>query len=197
MRGDVPLAINLARRIRRIKRPLALILIAAFSLHSASCGTIIHPERWGQPRTGPLDPSIVILDGIGVLLFVIPGVVAFIVDFSTGAIYLPGPAFIPAPPRGIYPPAAFPPPGYPPPGTYPPAGSYPVPAAPSATTPPPPPVPMTRIDVDPTTLNKDKIQEIVRAQTGHDIDLDGPDVGVERVPSVDEASRLLNAARGQ
>ena len=30
------------------------------------------------------------LDGIGLLLFIIPGVIAFAVDFSTGAIYLPG-----------------------------------------------------------------------------------------------------------
>jgi hypothetical protein len=29
------------------------------------------------------------LDGLGLLLFVVPGVIAFVVDFSTGAIYLP------------------------------------------------------------------------------------------------------------
>jgi hypothetical protein len=58
-------------------------------------------------------------------------------------------------------------------------------------------VPLTRIDNDPTTLNKEKIQAIVRAQTGRDVDLDGPDVGVQRVKDVDDASRLLNAAREQ
>jgi hypothetical protein len=56
---------------------------------------------------------------------------------------------------------------------------------------------MTRIDVDPTLLNKAKIQEVIRAQTGREIDLDGSDVGVEHVPSVDDASRLINAARAQ
>src|SRR5580704_16517756 len=120
MRGDTPLVRKLTRFVVRTKRPLALILVAAFSLHAASCGTIIHPERWGQARTGPLDPSIVVLDGLGVLLFVIPGVVAFVVDFSSGAIYLPGPsAYYPAPPGG-YPP----PPSYPPPGAYPAGGNY-------------------------------------------------------------------------
>jgi hypothetical protein len=207
MRTAPPFLRTLPQLVRKTKRPLALIVIAAFSLQSASCGTIIHPERWGQPRTGPLDPSIVILDGIGVLLFVIPGVVAFIVDFSTGAIYLPGPGYVPGPPRAIYPPPAYPPPGYPPAGyppagyppagAYPPAGGYGEPGVPSATTPPPSPVPMTRIDIDPTLLNKQKIEAVVRAQTGRDVDLDGSDVGVERVPSVDDASRLLNAARGQ
>ena len=55
----------------------------------ASCGTIIHPERVGQTQRGRLDPSIVLLDGLGLLCFFIPGVVAFVVDFATGAIYLP------------------------------------------------------------------------------------------------------------
>ncbi len=54
-----------------------------------SCGAIIHPERVGQPRTGRLDPSIILLDGLGLLLFLVPGLIAFIVDFATGAIYMP------------------------------------------------------------------------------------------------------------
>jgi hypothetical protein len=54
-----------------------------------SCGAIIHPERVGQPRTGRLDPGIILLDGLGLLLFLVPGLIAFIVDFATGAIYLP------------------------------------------------------------------------------------------------------------
>jgi hypothetical protein len=192
MRGDAPLVRKTIAFSRRIKRPLALVLVVTLSLQAASCGTIIHPERWGQPRTGPLDPSIVVLDGLGVLLFVIPGIVAFVVDFSTGAIYLPGPAYYPVPP-GAYPPPRC----YPPPGAYPPPGVYPVPAAPPGSGPPPPPVPLTRIENDPATLNKDKIQAIVRAQTGREIDLDAPEVGVERVQNVEEASRLLNAARQQ
>jgi len=54
-----------------------------------SCGALIHPERVGQPRTGRLDTSVVLLDGLGLLLFLVPGLIAFIVDFATGAIYLP------------------------------------------------------------------------------------------------------------
>ena len=55
---------------------------------AVGCGTVLHPERRGQPA-GPLDWKIVALDTIGLLLFFIPGVIAFAVDFSTGAIYLP------------------------------------------------------------------------------------------------------------
>src|SRR5580700_9647298 len=109
MPADPRLVGRLALWLHKARRPLALILIAALVVQSVSCGTIIHPERWGQPRTGPLDPSIVVLDGLGVLLFVIPGVVAFVVDFSTGAIYLPGPpGYYPAPPGGYPPPPAYP-----------------------------------------------------------------------------------------
>jgi hypothetical protein len=54
----------------------------------AGCGTILYPERRGQ-RVGTLDPGVVVLDALGLLLFFIPGVIAFAVDFSTGAIYLP------------------------------------------------------------------------------------------------------------
>lgn len=70
-------------------RLLPLILTAAVTLHLTSCGTLLHPERRGQPPGGRLDPAIVLLDAAGLLLFLIPGLVAFAVDFSTGAIYLP------------------------------------------------------------------------------------------------------------
>ncbi len=72
----------------RFRTTLSLLLASAV-LWTASCGTIIHPERINQPRGGRLDFSIVLLDGLGLLLFFVPGVIAFIVDFATGAIYLP------------------------------------------------------------------------------------------------------------
>ncbi len=60
--------------------PLAALL--------AGCGTILHPERRGQPA-GRIDWGIFALDALGLLLFFIPGVIAFAVDFSNGTIYLP------------------------------------------------------------------------------------------------------------
>src|SRR5262245_235987 len=56
---------------------------------ATGCGTIMYPERRYQPPGGRLDWGVVALDGIGLLLFFIPGVIAFAVDFTTGAIYLP------------------------------------------------------------------------------------------------------------
>ena len=55
---------------------------------AAGCGTILYPDRRGQSG-GKLDCGVVLLDGLGLLLFFIPGVIAFAVDFATGAIYLP------------------------------------------------------------------------------------------------------------
>jgi hypothetical protein len=72
----------------RVKRLITGLAAAGLAVHLASCGTILHPERRGQPP-GRLDPGIVVLDAVGLLLFFVPGVVAFAVDFATGAIYLP------------------------------------------------------------------------------------------------------------
>lgn len=57
----------------------------------AGCGMILHPERRNQPPGGDMDWGVFALDAVGLLLFFIPGVIAFAVDFSTGAIYLPPP----------------------------------------------------------------------------------------------------------
>jgi hypothetical protein len=63
---------------------LLLLMLA----HSLGCGTLLYPERRGQP-VGKLDIWVVLLDSIGLVYFVVPGLVAFAVDFTTGAIYLP------------------------------------------------------------------------------------------------------------
>lgn len=78
------------RKIRNrpvVSRILAALLMVALVFQTA-CGTLLHPERRGQTG-GRIDPAIAILDGIGLLFFVVPGLIAFAVDFSTGAIYLP------------------------------------------------------------------------------------------------------------
>ena len=64
------------------------IMIMAILFLTSSCGTILYPERRGQV-SGRIDVGVAVLDGIGVLIFIIPGLIAFAVDFTTGAIYLP------------------------------------------------------------------------------------------------------------
>lgn len=67
---------------------LSSFLAAIFLLQILGCGTLLYPERKGQTG-GQVDPGVAVLDAAGLLLFIIPGVIAFGVDFSTGAIYLP------------------------------------------------------------------------------------------------------------
>ena len=67
---------------------LRLSVCAIFTLELTGCGTLMYPERRGQ-RGGRLDVGVTILDAVGLLFFLIPGVIAFCVDFSNGTIYLP------------------------------------------------------------------------------------------------------------
>ena len=60
----------------------AVVVVLVFQL--SGCGTIFYPERRGQ-RGGHLDAGVVILDGVGLLFFLIPGIIAFAVDFSAKA----------------------------------------------------------------------------------------------------------------
>lgn len=53
------------------------------------CGTILHSERIHQHHSRDIDWKIAALDGLGLALFFVPGVIAFAVDFYSGAIYLP------------------------------------------------------------------------------------------------------------
>ncbi len=64
------------------------LFILALLLNLAACGTIMHPERKGQ-APGHIDVGVAILDGIGLFFFIIPGVIAYAVDFSNNTIYLP------------------------------------------------------------------------------------------------------------
>lgn len=68
----------------------AAALIVA-TLHLSACGTILYPERKGQV-SGRIDTGVAALNGIGLLFYFIPGVIAFAVDFSNGTIYLPNSA---------------------------------------------------------------------------------------------------------
>ena len=64
------------------------LLAFTMIINLASCGTILYPERKGQ-KAGHIDPGVAILDGVGLLFFIIPGVIAYAVDFNNHTIYLP------------------------------------------------------------------------------------------------------------
>lgn len=78
----------------KLAKTLNLSLCAVLIFQLVGCGTIMYPERKGQ-KSGKIDSGVAILDGIGLLFFFIPGIIAFAVDFNNGTIYLPGTALGP------------------------------------------------------------------------------------------------------
>lgn len=63
-------------------------LIATLLVQLSACGTLFFPDRRGQIE-GRIDPLVAGLNAVGLLFYVIPGLIAFGIDFATGAIYLP------------------------------------------------------------------------------------------------------------
>lgn len=74
--------------MRSLPEWLKGLIILTLSFGMAACGTIMYPERRGQ-KEGHLDVVVVLLDGLGLFFFIIPGVVAYIIDFGDGTIYFP------------------------------------------------------------------------------------------------------------
>ena len=84
------------------------VLAAATTLYmSSGCGTILYPERRGQRTAAHVDVGVVVMDGLWCLL-IIPGIIAFAVDFSNGAIYLPAGQASTDPVKVVKTPAAYP-----------------------------------------------------------------------------------------
>lgn len=70
-------------------RSVAFTTLLGFSASSVGCGYILHPERRGN-RGGAISGSTLLMDCLWLLVFVVPGVVFLIVDFTSGAMYVSG-----------------------------------------------------------------------------------------------------------
>ncbi|MBF0123339.1 MAG: hypothetical protein HQL21_08065 [Candidatus Omnitrophica bacterium] len=73
---------------KNLMKVLQVFVCAVLVVQASGCGTLMYPERRGQ-RGGHIDVGIAVLDGIGLFFFLIPGIIAYAVDFSNGTIYLP------------------------------------------------------------------------------------------------------------
>ncbi|MDX5373596.1 MAG: polyribonucleotide nucleotidyltransferase [Pseudomonadaceae bacterium] len=82
--------------MRTFSRVIGGVLALSLTAQLTACGTILYPDRRGQLE-GRIDPAVAAMDAIGILFFVIPGLIAFAIDFATGAIYLPGGSYSVAP----------------------------------------------------------------------------------------------------
>jgi len=74
--------------VKTLGNMLRVFICAVLTLQLVGCGTLMYPERRGQ-KGGRLDVGVTVLDAVGLLFFIIPGVIAFCVDFGNGTIYLP------------------------------------------------------------------------------------------------------------
>ncbi len=74
--------------MRMSSRLIGGAVAAALLTQLTACGTLFFPDRRGQIE-GKIDPVVAALNAVGILFYVIPGLIAFGVDFATGAIYLP------------------------------------------------------------------------------------------------------------
>ena len=71
-----------------LRRGLSGLVLGVSITALVGCGTLFHPDRKGQV-SGRIDPVVAIANGVGLLFYIVPGVVAYAVDFSNGTIYLP------------------------------------------------------------------------------------------------------------
>jgi hypothetical protein len=72
-----------------MKRIRGIALAALIATASGSCGYFLHPERRGQ-QSGRIDSATMVMDLLWLLPGIVPGVIALVVDFSSGAIYVRG-----------------------------------------------------------------------------------------------------------
>lgn len=77
-----------------MRRWLRGLVLGVCVLSMTGCGTLLYPERrqatlQADPAGRRIDPAVAVLDAACLVFFIIPGIVAFAVDFATGAIYLP------------------------------------------------------------------------------------------------------------
>ena len=77
--------------VKKLLQKLQVLVCIVLIAQLVGCGTLMYPERRGQ-RGGNVDVGVAVLDGIGLLFFLIPGIIAYAIDFSNGTIYLPGAA---------------------------------------------------------------------------------------------------------
>ncbi len=69
-------------------RIVAALLLSANLVAVSGCGYLLYPERHGQTGNR-IDPVVAAMDAGLLLLYIVPGIVAFAVDFTNGTIYIP------------------------------------------------------------------------------------------------------------
>ncbi|WDI39923.1 hypothetical protein [Bremerella sp. P1] len=163
--------------LKTLTKPVVLapVALTPVALFSTGCGSLMHSNRVGQPHTNQIDWKIAALNGLGMLFFFVPGVVAFAVDFYTGAIYLPY--------EETYPTYQVPTPAANQSPTWSPSDAPGI--APADLPAPPPTVPvmqqtstavpgaqLRQVQIPKNHINSQTLEHVVSTHTGHQISLD-------------------------
>ena len=82
--------------MRTRSRVIGGVLAVSLFTQLAACGTLFYPDRRGQ-IDGRIDPAVAALNAIGLIFYLLPGLIAFGIDFATGAIYRPDNSYSLAP----------------------------------------------------------------------------------------------------
>jgi hypothetical protein len=80
---------DVARRAVLSRRDFQGLAVGWLAAALSGCGTLMYPERRGQSRTGGIDWTVAGMDAIGLVLFLVPGVIAFAIDYHNGSLFLP------------------------------------------------------------------------------------------------------------
>jgi|GEM_PF-1563224 len=73
----------------RFVRAIAASTMLTVGSGSVGCGYFLHPERRGT-QSGVIDGATMVMDILWLIPGIIPGVIALVVDFSSGGIYVSG-----------------------------------------------------------------------------------------------------------
>lgn len=159
-------------------------VVVVIASSTTGCGTLMHPERRHHSHSGQIDWKVAGLNGLGLVLFFVPGVIAFAVDFYTGAIYLP--AGYTSSSQGRLQPNGQ---------------SLAAQLGSSATVPSDPSAQLAsdrssglawqrlglkRIDVPPEQLTPRRIEQIVQQQAGQEVKLDDADARLSQLARIDQ-----------
>ncbi len=82
--------------MRTRSRVIGGVLAVSLFTQLSACGTLFYPDRRGQ-IDGKIDPAIAAANAVGLIFYLLPGLIAFGIDFATGAIYLPDNSYSMAP----------------------------------------------------------------------------------------------------
>ena len=70
-------------------RILIAVVLIFMALSTINCGFLLYPERRGN-RPGVIDGTVLVMDCLWLIPGIVPGVVALVVDFTSGSIYFGG-----------------------------------------------------------------------------------------------------------